>query len=161
MPEFFPEHNGTDESTFLAGFLGAAEWLLNDDQPGDWQCRCLEGEWRTDERCDVCRMRRPKDCDPIDREKIRGWSRSALREAKADCTDFVKANSDKLEKYYRISDRDESSAGHDFYLSRCGHGAGFFDRGNDPVFDELQAAAQIYSGLDVYVSRGWMHFESA
>ena len=50
------------------------------------------------------------------------------------------------------------SAGTDYFLSRNGHGAGFFDRGNGPVFTELQRAARLDGTADTYVSRGWIHF---
>lgn len=44
-----------------------------------------------------------------------------------------------------------AQAGHDFALSRNGHGAGFFDRGLDEVGDQLQQAAQEAGECDIYV----------
>lgn len=161
MPEFFPEHipDDIEESSFLGGYLAAAEWVgLDDDQALDWQCRC-DAEWRTDEKCDDCGMIRPSDCDPVNRKMIRGWSPEAIAEAREHCADFEEANGDNLARYYEESGRDESSAGHDFWLSRCGHGAGFFDRGNHACFDALQEAAQVYSSRSVVVCRGEMYFE--
>lgn len=39
-------------------------------------------------------------------------------------------------------------AGTDFWFSRNHHGAGFSDRGNAPVFRELQDAASVYNTVD-------------
>ena len=88
----------------------------------------------------------------VDRANIRGWSLAAQRQAAADCKDFAEANATDLDAYCAISGRTMNSAGHDFWLSRNGHGAGFFDRGCDPVFDRLQNAAQICGTCDVWVT---------
>lgn len=40
---------------------------------------------------------------------------------------------------------------HDFWLSRNGHGAGFFDRGSQPFWRHLQAAARAEGCRDLYV----------
>src|SRR6266550_971373 len=82
--------------------------------------------------------------EETNRDKIRGFTRASIAKAKADCLDFISAYSDDLSEYVEICDRDDSSAGVDFYLSRNGHGAGFFDRGNAPVFERLQKAARNY-----------------
>ncbi len=135
MPEFYPEHVPDNVSEFVAGYLGAAEWLL--PEKSDWE----------DSECG------------IERDKIRGWSRASVREAKRDCRDFVRANRADLETYCEESGRDMESAGHDFYLSRNGHGAGFFDRGNHPVFNRLQDAARVYSSWCEcpWLNRGWIN----
>lgn len=44
-----------------------------------------------------------------------------------DCKDFQEANKDLLTAYYTL--RTEEQAGHDFWLTRNRHGAGFWDRG--------------------------------
>lgn len=95
--------------------------------------------------------------EETNRDRLRGFTRAAIRKAKADCADFYKSNSADLGIYESESGRDMASAGHDFYLSRNGHGAGYFDRGNHPVFDRLQDAARIYSETNEYVSRGWIY----
>lgn len=41
--------------------------------------------------------------------------------------------------------------GHDFYLTRNGHGAGFWDRGYGPAGDRLADAARIYGESDFYI----------
>lgn len=41
--------------------------------------------------------------------------------------------------------------GHDFWLTRNGHGAGFWDRGIGELGDALTAAAKTYGTADLYV----------
>ena len=46
----------------------------------------------------------------------------------------------------------ESHAGHDFWLTRCGHGAGFWDGDwDEPYGQELTKAAKAYGNVDLYV----------
>lgn len=80
----------------------------------------------------------------------------------ADCKQFQELYADLLTRAYETeSDKayTESSAGHDFYLTRNGHGAGFWDRGLGDVGDELSDCcgwksrdkAHPFPELDVYV----------
>lgn len=41
--------------------------------------------------------------------------------------------------------------GHDFYLTRNCHGAGFWDRGNGKMGDELTELAHPYGGFELYL----------
>lgn len=60
--------------------------------------------------------------------------------AEADCRDFAEANySDLME-----ASSDWAQHGHDFLLTRDGHGAGFWDRGYGAVGDRLTQAAKVY-----------------
>jgi hypothetical protein len=66
-----------------------------------------------------------------------------------DCADFQ-------ERYIELlsnSGIDDGQAGHDFWLSREGHGTGFFDESTiDEEFqDPLQEAAESYGGFDLYL----------
>lgn len=97
--------------------------------------------------------------ESVDRDKLRGFTRQAIKSAKADCADFQRFNKLKLEEYENLSGRSKSYAGHDFYLSRNGHGTGFFDRGNEPVFQELQGAAKVYGSTNEWVTGGWIFSE--
>ncbi len=64
-----------------------------------------------------------------------------------DCTAFYDANAADL------VDIDASQAGHDFWLTRVGHGAGFWDRGNgelgERLADAARAAGECYPWLDL------------
>jgi hypothetical protein len=42
-------------------------------------------------------------------------------------------------------------AGHDFWLTRCGHGAGFWGRGLGSIGDQLTNAAHAYGDVDLYI----------
>ena len=74
---------------------------------------------------------------------------------RADCVSFIDAQMEDLKQYVARMSRDEgeawSSAGHDFWLTRNGHGAGFWDRGLGELGDRLSAAAKVYQGQDLYV----------
>ena len=65
---------------------------------------------------------------------------------RADCDAFYDANQETIDKY------DAETCGHDFWLTRNGHGAGFWD-GDYPNEDgdKLTAASKIYGGVNLYV----------
>lgn len=76
-------------------------------------------------------------------------------QAMQDCLDFQQANRALLKRYaaLHVSSLDaptwHASAGHDFWLTRNRHGAGFWDRGLGALGDALTAAAQAYGGVDL------------
>lgn len=76
-------------------------------------------------------------------------SEEAEREMREDCEDFFESNTSLLEKYCEQSSID--CAGHDFWLTRNGHGAGFWDRGMGDLGDELTSAAKVYGSQDLYL----------
>ena len=97
-------NGGMDE--FTRGFLTTALWATNDESDDNG------GE-------------------PLDQNySIDDFAPQALKELTADCEQFQRENADDLavayEKGIRGSD-DEFSAGHDFWLTRCGHCACFWD----------------------------------
>ena len=60
-----------------------------------------------------------------------------------DCLYFNLRNHELLDEAYEDGYK-QSQAGHDFWLSRNGHGAGFFDHagwGDDTIWDKLQHSA--------------------
>ena len=46
---------------------------------------------------------------------------------------------------------DDEQIGHDFWLTRNGHGAGFWDRGLGKLGDKLTEAAKTYGSCDLYL----------
>lgn len=84
-------------------------------------------------------------------EDIRPESLASMR---ADCDDFASSNREMLD-IAREAGWDDGRLGHDFWLSRNGHGAGFFDEyfGEDKrlreAFRELQDAARAYGSCDI------------
>ena len=63
-------------------------------------------------------------------------------DARAACEGFVEAHGDALRAAFEVSGYTPSRAGHDLFLSRNGHGAGFFDNGQHPCWEVLQCAAR-------------------
>lgn len=81
----------------------------------------------------------PEDIDP-----------GTLRSMIEDCEAFYEA----MHTVWRHAGLEDSQAGHDFWLTRNGHGAGFWERGlPSEAGDRLTASAQNYGDVDLYVSR--------
>ena len=97
--------------------------------------------------------------EDVNRDTLRGWTKLAITKAKADCEDFMQANKEDLEEFIdTYCGSGYASAGHDFFLTRNRHGAGFWDRGDLPCCKRLTDAAHVYGEADTYVVRGWMNF---
>ncbi len=78
------------------------------------------------------------------------------REAMAqDCADFFaychEIGIDPVPEYNCPEYSDEEKSGHDFWLTRCGHGAGYWDRGLGEIGDKLSEAAKTMGSVDLYV----------
>lgn len=69
----------------------------------------------------------------------------SLTEMREDVDNFAESESDDLDTM------SAGQAGHDFWLTRNRHGAGFWDRGLGAVGDRLTAAAHVYGESDLYV----------
>lgn len=80
-------------------------------------------------------------------------SLATLREMVADCKAFQRDEYADLAGYYAHGHTREQ-AGHDFWLTRNGHGAGFWDRGLGELGDRLSEASKLYGSVDLTVYRG-------
>ena len=69
-----------------------------------------------------------------------------LEEIERDCEDFQEANAELLEQAGSAEQN-----GHDFALTRNGHGAGFWDRGYGEVGEKLSEACKPYGTQALYV----------
>jgi hypothetical protein len=67
--------------------------------------------------------------------------------ARADCEAFARDHYGLLQEAFRPR-YGWAEAGHDFFLSRNGHGAGFFDRRDRPCWRALQRAAKAWGSTD-------------
>lgn len=67
-----------------------------------------------------------------------------LASIKADCAKFQSDNA-------RLFGYDYACAGHDFWLTRNGHGAGFWDGSWPEHGDALTTACKAYGEVDLYV----------
>lgn len=78
-----------------------------------------------------------------------------LQQMREDCRDFLEANRSDLIEYCAAMHSEqwtgETRAGGDFWLTRNGHGAGFWDRGLDALGRRLADAAKVYKGVDLYI----------
>lgn len=113
---------------FVHGYIVCALWSSTDDQ----------GEPLDDGRDE-------DDLDP-----------DCRKEMEEDCLDFVEAQWTLLCQYERRYHPTNGHnvwecAGHDFWLTRNGHGAGFWDRGLGDLGNKLTDAARVYSSVDLYV----------
>lgn len=111
-----------DVDAFTRGYIGAVKWL--------------------ERRYDEDGTEEEDACETISTE--------ALLEIKAECADFQEANAEDLSAAYEKYSYCEEYAGHDFYLTRNGHGAGFWDRGLGAVGERLSKACGPYGSADNY-----------
>jgi len=72
---------------------------------------------------------------------------ATLLEMVRDCKTFQRDNAADL------AGLDESQCGHDFWLTRNRHGAGFWDRGLGERGDRLSKASKVYGSVDLMVHR--------
>lgn len=91
--------------------------------------------------------------DNFDRSDI---DEETLAKMIADCDDFVNANAETLEKLKAAGHQTDERAGHNFWLNRNGHGAGFWDEvagthALAPLFDKLSEASKAYGSFYLYV----------
>jgi hypothetical protein len=108
---------------FLDGYLEAALWSSTDesDESGG---------------------------EPLDKNySISDVSDDLMRQAIADCNSFVTKNEKLLDQV----GHDDSQHGHDFWLTRNGHGAGFWDRNYGKPGDDLSEAAKSFGNFNLYV----------
>jgi hypothetical protein len=82
----------------------------------------------------------PGDFEQYGLALVENVSEDWLEQAKADCERFQQENETLLEQA-----GDDSQNGHDFWLTRNHHGAGFWDRGYpDEIGDALTDAAHAF-----------------
>ena len=111
---------------FTHAYMECALWASSDDN-----CDSL------DESCDVDDI-----SEPVRKAMIQ------------DCQQFQKDNKELLEQAYQHGSYDAEHAGHDYWLTRNHHGAGFWDRGLGEVGDALTKAANAVGSLNLYVENG-------
>ena len=89
-----------------------------------------------------------------DNYSIYDFSEKALKQADKDCDLFIEKAGDLLNGF------DETDIAHDFWLTRQGHGAGFWDGDYpDEIGDKLTEIANDFRELYIYVgSDGKLYF---
>src|SRR5438105_15551820 len=106
MPQFICEHTPADLDDFTRAYAECVEWLLDDS---------------TDNERGIS-----------DRDLAEGFAAETVEKMRRDCAAFQEENAADLDAYQEATGRDLAGAGHDFWLTRNRHGAGFWDRGDDP-----------------------------
>jgi hypothetical protein len=97
--------------------------------------------------------------EPLDSSYgVEDIAEETLTKIAADCERFQAENADALAEDYRVQSRAahgctvEESAGHDFWLTRCGHGAGFWDGDwQEPAATKLDQSSKRFGNVDLYV----------
>jgi hypothetical protein len=118
-----------DLDTFTIAYIQCALWSTTDESTP-------EGGYPLD--------------DNYDAEDL---TNKALDNIIADCDAFQEDNAEDL------SGLADGCCGHDFWLSRNGHGAGFWDRGYGELGNRLHKAAKVYGECNIYVHRGKLHIQ--
>jgi hypothetical protein len=96
------------------------------------------------------------DGEPLDaRFDVHDIAGETLDKMLADCSAFYAANADTIstcESKVILAGDLNAKAGHDFWLTRCGHGAGFWDGDwPEPQAARLTSAAERFGNVDLYV----------
>lgn len=119
--------NRDDFETFVRAYLECALWASTDNSD-DSGGNPLDDNYDVDD-----------------------FTRDAVRSARRDCRGFL-GLPEVADTLATVGDWGQH--GHDFWLTRNHHGAGFWDRGYDPkIGDMLTKWAHSYGGSDVYVNR--------
>jgi hypothetical protein len=92
--------------------------------------------------------------EPLDRNyDIRDIAPETLQRMREDCENFQRDHAELLAQVPNTGREwsvDEQN-GHDFWLTRNGHGAGFWDRGYGALGYHLTNAAHVYGSFDLYI----------
>lgn len=77
----------------------------------------------------------------------------ALKAMLTDCDLFQQSNANDIDSFPNDSDREtDEQAGHDFWLTRNGHGSGFWDGDwPEPHADRLTKASEAFGVKNLYV----------
>lgn len=119
-----PTLEGTTLETFLASYIQTAFWSTTDgdDEP-------LEDSYSRDDIHENTVKKMAVECSAF-------WSR----------VDEYPELVDYLNRHHEIE-----TIAHDFWLTRCGHGAGFWDGDYGGYGDQLTAIATSFGNIDLYV----------
>ena len=114
---------------FLDGYLDCAQWsspLYTEDTDGNL----------------------------ISDDNLEGYyfSEKALEALTEECCTFYKEYYDLISEFIDKANTNMAGAGHDFWLTRNGHGAGFWDRGAGIVGQILTDYADTFGSLDLMLN---------
>ncbi len=144
--------NGVDCDEFTAQYLETSVWASTVMLPVAPE-ELIDGCMDVDDEHPLHGLSEDDNLDS--RFGIYDFTADALRQACWDCDAFRASHSDDLE------DEDDGHAGHNFWLNRNGHGAGFWDGDYEEKKGErLSAGCEAFRELHVWVDEeGALHFE--
>lgn len=120
-----------DIDAFVNAYVACAFWSTHGPDEGPYACENLDDLFSDTDLAPEC-----------------------AKAMRADCVDFIEAQKSDLEAYAERMRCEqwsgESRAGHDFWLNRNGHGAGFWDRGLGALGERLSQASKVYGSCDLY-----------
>lgn len=143
---------GVEFDDFTAQYLVTALWAETVSLPVP-EGELRDGKMDVDEDDPLYDIR---DGDPYDSHfGLDDFTVDALLRAREDCVAFQGTHSDDL------SDEDDSHAAHDFWLTRNGHGAGYWDGDYEESKGlRLTEGCKVFGELHVYVNDdGSLDFE--
>ncbi len=112
---------------FTRGYIETALWSSNDESD-------------------------PSGGQPLDANyDIRDLAPSCLQAMTQDCEKFQNENRELLDAAWNTDGQDAFRQGHDFWLNRNGHGAGYWDGDYPTTGDALSDAAHAAGEVDIYV----------
>src|SRR5208282_5428734 len=112
---------------FTRGYIGTALWSSTDESD-------------------------PSGGEPMDKNYgIRDLAPSCLQAMMQDCAKFQAENAELLAAASEQDGQDDFRQGHDFWLTRCGHGAGYWDGDYPTTGDGLTEASKAFGDVDIYV----------
>lgn len=160
----------SDLDLFTQAYIVTALWISTEYAFGECPCcgreallnRYPEPEYLEQAMCDAdgCGVREIANPDPMDKNYT--WQSLApetLAKMRQDCATFQALYGDTIRAAIDSGevkcgpDFDEwGRAGHDFWLTRCGRGAGFWDGDwPEPQAEHLSDAARKCGNVDLYV----------
>lgn len=94
-----------------------------------------------------------EDGEPLDEGySVHDVADETRNQATEDVEGFLEANAELIAQAKAARPGySDSEVAHDFWLTRNGHGAGFWDRGLGDAGDELTKMAKAYGSVDLYV----------
>lgn len=87
------------------------------------------------------------------------FSDEAEKRMKEDLDKFCEEMDEEFEAEYEDAGGTPEQFAHDFWLTRNGHGAGFWDRGLGALGDKLTKMAKVHGSCDLYLNEETMEIE--
>ncbi len=150
MPEYIlPGKNDPRFSSldaFTQGYIEAALWT-SEEQLSEESGRQMSGTgFYRDNNAELQTVLIPGDIGFSD------LAPETVQTMKTECARFHLAACDYLDAANKLdSSYTEARAGHDFWLTRNGHGAGFWDRGLGEIGDKLTKIAKCRRETNLYI----------